>query len=317
LKAQYHLYRFTPEDYYKSRDYFRQAIALDPRYALAYAGFARVLSSMTYEGLLPPRTYVEVQQAAATALSLDSTLGAAHDVLGEVKFAYEWDWAAADREYARALALSPRDDAIHRYHAIFLRTQRRWDEAIAEMNAALALNPVSAETTKGLGATYYWAGQHDKAIEQFTRALTLDPAQAQALDLLADVYAATGAYAQALDARRRYLMVEGALDAADALGRDASPTAYRKAMQGLYGRYLARLERAARDPKVYVSPMEFAFVYIALGDRDRAFAALERAYSERAPWLSSLAADPAFEPLRSDPRFASLLARVGLSGSGS
>ena len=317
LKAQYHLYRFTPEDYYKSRDYFRQAIALDPRYALAYAGFARVLSSMTYEGLLPPRTYLEVQQAAATALSLDSTLGAAHDVLGEVKFAYEWDWAAADREYARALALSPRDDAIHRYHAIFLRTQRRWDAAIAEMNAALALNPVSAETTKGLGATYYWAGQYDKAIEQFTRALTLDPAQAQALDLLADVYAATGAYAQALDARRRYLMVEGALDAADALGRDASPAAYRKAMQGLYGRYLARLERAARDPKVYVSPMEFAFVYIALGDRDRAFAALERAYSERAPWLSSLAADPAFEPLRSDPRFASLLARVGLTGSGS
>jgi serine/threonine-protein kinase len=317
LKGQYHLYRFTPDDYYKSRDYFRQAIALDPRYALAYAGFARVLSSMTYEGLLPPPTYLEVVRAAETALSLDSTLGAAHDVLGEVKFAYEWDWAAADREFQRALALSPRDDGIHRFHAIFLRSQRRWEEAIGEMKAALALNPVSAETTKALGATYFWAGQHDKAIEQFTRALTLDPAQAQALDLLADAYAAKGEYAQALEARRRYLMIEGAFDRADALGHDGSADGYQKAMRGLYSRYLVRLEHASKDPKTYVSPMEFAFIHIALGDKDRAFAALERAYSERAPWLSSLDADPAFDPLRSDLRFVSLLKRVGFAPAGS
>jgi serine/threonine-protein kinase len=317
LKGQYHLYRFTPDDYYKSREYFRQAIAMDPGYGLAHAGFARVLSSMTYEGLLPPRTFLEVEQAAATALSLDSMLGAAHDVLGEVKFAYEWDWAAAEREFQRALALNPRDDAIHRYHAIFLRTQRRWEEAIAEMKTALALNPVSAETTKALGATYFWAGQHDKAIEQFTRALALDPAQAQALDLLADAYAAKGEYAQALDARRRYLMIEGAFDAAEALGHDGSPAGYRKAMHGLYSRYLARLEHASKDPKTYVSPMEFAFIHIALGDKDRAFAALERAYSEHAPWLSSLDADPAFDPLRSDPRFVSLLTRVGFTPAGS
>ena len=312
IQGQYHLYRFTPDSYRRGLDFFQQAIQRDPTYALAHAGVARALSNMTYEGLLPPATFTEVERAATTALSLDPTLGAAHDALAHLKFAYEWDWNAAEREFKTALALSPRDAAIHQYFGIFLRTQRRWADAIAQMKEALALNPVSVEATKALGTTYYWAGQNDRAIEQLTRALTLDPTHSQTLDLLADVFAAKGLYVQALDTRRRYLETAGAFEAAEALGTDGSEAGYRRGMRRLYRQYLARLEEEATDRNTYISPMEFAFTYIAIGDTDRAFAALEQAFSQRAPWLASLAADPAFDPLRSDPRFASLAARVGV-----
>lgn len=312
LKGQYHWYRFTPEDYRRSLGYFHAAIERDPGYALAHAAVARVLSSMTYEGFSPPSTYIQVERAASTALSIDRTLGAAHDALAQLKFAYQWDWAGSEQEFQRALALSPRDEAIHMYYGIFLRTQRRWDEAIAQMQRALSLNPISVEATKALASTYFWARDYDKAIDQFNRALALDPTHSRTLDLLADTYAAKGLYAKALETRRRYLETEGAFDAAEALGHDGSEAGYRKAMRGLYWRYLARLEEDAKNPTAYISPMEFAFVYIAIGDADRAFAALEKAFSERAPWLSSLAADPAFDPVRADPRFASLAARVGV-----
>lgn len=312
LQGQYHLYRFTPADYRRSLDFFRQAVQRDGTYGLAHAGIARALSSMTYEGVLPPSTYTEVERAASAALALDPTLGAAHDALAQVKFAYEWNWDAAEREFQRAVALSPRDGTICVYYAIFLRSQRRWDEAIAQLRQALALNPVSVETTKVLGTTYFWAGRHDQAIEQFERALSLDPTHAQTLDLLADAYAAKRLYTKALEARRRYLEAEGAFEAAKALGHDGSEAGYRTAMRELYRRYLTRLEEDAKSARAYISPMEFAFTYIAVGETDRALRALEDAYSQRAPWLSSLAADPAFDPVRADPRFDRLAARVGV-----
>ena len=311
-KGQYHLARFTPDDYRKSLTFFQRAIQRETTYALAHAGVARALSFMTFEGLLPPSTYREVEKAATAALSLDDTLGAAHDALAQVKFGYRWDWRAAELGFRRALDLSPNDEAIHRIFGFFLRTQCRWDEAIAEMKRALALNPVSAEATKALGATYAWAGQYDLAIAHYEQALALDPAHSQTHDLLADAYAAKRLYPQALEARRRYLQHEGAFDVADALGVDGSEAGYRRAMRELYSRYLARLREAAAKPDVYVSPIEFALTYIAIGDAGRVFAALEEAFSQRAPWLASLAADPAFEPVRADPRFAKLVARVGV-----
>ena len=310
LKGQDHWYRSTPQDYRRSLEYFNQAIQRDSTYALAHAGLARVLSTMTYEGLLPPSSYREVEAAASTALSLDSTLGSPHESLAQSRFAYHWDWHGAEVEFERALALSPGDEAVHRYYGLFLRTQRRWDEAIAAMKHAVALNPVSADTNKALGATYHWAGQYDRAIQQYQLTLRLDPTHAQTHDLLADAYAAKGLFREALESRRTYLRYEGALDEAERLGTDGSEAGYRRAMRTLHTRYLEALHRAA--PTQYVSAMEFALVYIALGDTERAFAMLEEALGQRDPWLSSLAADPAFDPVRSDPRFAVLLTRVGV-----
>ena len=310
LKGRYHWYRSTPQDYLRSLDYFRQAIQSDASYAIAYAGLARVLSTMTTEGLLPPATYKDVEAAATRALSLDPTLGAPHESLAELKFAYEWNWDAAEIEFQQALALSPRDAAVHRYYGLFLRTQRRWEDAIGAMHRAVTLDPLSADTSKALGATYYWAGRLDQALEQYKHTLKLDPTHAQTHDLLADVYAAKGLYPQALESRRTYLRYEGLLDEAEALVSDGTAAGYRAAMRKLHAKYLEALQRAGGTQ--YVSPMEFALIYIALGDTERALLKLDEAFGERAPWLSSIAADPAFHPLRSDPRFEALVRRVGV-----
>jgi TolB-like protein len=310
LKGRDHWYRSTPDDYRRSLEYFHQAIQRDDRYALAHAGLARVLATMAYEGLLPPSSFREVETAASTALSLDGTLGAPYESLAESAFAFHWNWGDAEKQFQRALALSPADEAVHRYYGFFLRTQRRWDEAIASMTRAVALNPLSADTSKALGATYYWAKEYDRAIQQFRHTLTLDPTHAQTHDLLADAYAAKRMFKDALESRRTYLRYEGALDEADGLGTDGSEAGYRAAMRRLYTRYLDALRRAA--PTQYVSPIEFALIYVGLGETDRAFAKLDEALGQRAPWLSNLAADPAFDAIRADPRFTALLARVGV-----
>ena len=252
-----------------------------------------------------------MKEAASTALTIDPTLGPAHEALGYYNFAYEWNWTDAELEFRKAVALGPDDEATHRYYGMFLRAQRRWADAIDSIGRAVAIDPRSAETVKALGATYFWAGQYDHAIEQYRKACDLDPTHLQARDLLADAYAAKGMYAEALEARREYLRRDGAFEAAESLGSDASEQGYQQAMRALYKRYLQALERAA--PQQYVSPLEFALVYIGLDEKDRAFGMLEKAYGERSPWLASLAADPAFDPLRSDPRFRELLRRVGLS----
>lgn len=310
LKGRYHWYKFTPEDYEKSLRYYQQAIERDSRYALAYAGIAIAGVTMAYEGLLPPgQAHRESEAAALKAMALDDALGEAHDALAEVRFVHDWDWPAAEREFRRALALG-RDPTTRRFYGHFLRALGRWEEAIAQMKAALELDPFSVETSKALGATYFWAGQHDRAIDQYLRTLELDANHAQTRDLLADAFAAQGLYGKALAERRTFLVLEGAGEAAEALGTDASEEGYRRAMRGLYSRYLAALQEASASR--YVSPMEFAMTYVALDDEEQAFAWLEKAYEERAPSLVNLKSDPAFDPLRSDGRFHDLVRRVGL-----
>ena len=179
------------------------------------------------------------------------------------------------------------------------------------MKHAVGLNPLSADTSKALGATYFWARHYDRAIEQYLATLRLDPTHAQTHDLLADAYAAKGMYRQALESRRTYLRYEGALEEAELLGSDDTEAGYRRAMRALHESYLKALQKASSTIQ-YVSPMEFALIHIALGDSDRAFARLDEAFGERAPWLSSMAADPAFDPIRSDRRFPLLVARVGI-----
>ncbi|HVJ27136.1 MAG TPA: hypothetical protein VM493_06310, partial [Vicinamibacterales bacterium] len=167
----------------------------------------------------------------------------------------------------------------------------------------------SPETRKALGATYLWAKQYDLGIEQFKAALDLDPAHADTFDLLADAYAAKGMFQEALNARRDYLRLEGAYEAAEALGNDGSESGYRRGMTNLYRRYLAKLNEDASKHEA-VSPLEFALIYIGLGETEPAFKALDEAYRAHAPWLASLEADPVFDPIRSDERFAKLVAKV-------
>jgi serine/threonine-protein kinase len=310
LKGRYQLAKYTPEGYEAGLRYFHQAIERDSRYALAYAGIAMTRATMGYEGLVPPGEALrEAESAALRSVALDDTLGAAHEALATVRFAKDWNWPAAEQEYRRAVSLSG-DASTRRFYGFFLRNLGRWDEALAETQAAVALDPFSVETSKALGAAYLWAGQHDRAIDQFQKALELDANHAPTHDLLADAYAAKGLYADALKERRASLILEGADEAAEALGTDVTADGYRRAMRVLHAQYLEALEEASAEG--YVSPMAFAMIHAALGDTKAALSWLEKAYDERAPWLVTLKSDPAFDPLRGDRRFQELVRRVGL-----
>jgi serine/threonine protein kinase/Tfp pilus assembly protein PilF len=311
LKGRYYWYKFTPEGYEKSLEYYRQAIDKDPAYALAYCGLADTYLSMLFEGLQPPQDLLPKAEAANhKALEIDDALGEAHMGLASLAHA-QWNFTTAAREYPRAIELSPGFVPAHRFYAqVVLRNQGRFDEAIAEMRRAQELDPLSAETNKTLGATLFWAGRTDEAIAQYKKTLELDPNAADVHDLLADAYARKEMHREALAEKQRSLTLEGDEDTAAGLGRDYSTMGYRGAMQALARRDLEAMNEHAKE--AYVSPMTFALLYASVGDKDHAFEWLEKAYTEHHPWMGNLRFDPQFEGLRDDPRFNSLLKRVGL-----
>ncbi len=309
LKGRYHWEQFTPEGYEKSLEYFQQAIDKDPNYALAYAGMAQTLGAMTIEGLITPRQGREQAQAAlGKALAIDDTLPEAHLSMAVVT-ASDWRWPAAEKEFKRALDLNPALIAARRYYAQNLRNLGRWDQAIQLMKRELELDPLSVETNNNLGQLYYWARRDDEAIEQFRKTLEIDPNAASVHDALADALARKKLFPQALASKRRSLVLGGDDEGADTLGSDETADGYRKGIRALARKQLTLLEGQSKES--YISPMAFAQLYTALGDKERAFAWLEQAYQERSPWLAYIVNDPAFDSLRPDPRFGELVRRVG------
>jgi eukaryotic-like serine/threonine-protein kinase len=315
LKGRYYWYKFTPEGYQKSLEFYEKAIQKDPSYAPAYAGIASTQVTMVWEGWVPPKVgFPKAEAAVAKASQLDDRLADAHFALGQLAWSRDWNWGAAEREFREALALKPQDAAVHRFYALFLRGMGREKEALAEMKRSQALDPLGVETNKALGATYYWAGLYDQAIQQYLKTLEIDPNFAPVHDHLADVYAQKAMYKEAATEEQRYLVLSGDEEGAAALARDFTASGYERAMRNQYRKNLDLLKEAAASNQAYVSPMYFVFIYARLGEKDQAFAWLDRAFAERQPWLTQLRTDPQFQPLRSDPRFGDLVRRIGLSG---
>jgi serine/threonine protein kinase/Tfp pilus assembly protein PilF len=308
LKGRYYHYKFTPEDYEKALVYFRKAIDQDPTYARAYAGMAGVYATMTHEGLLPPREGIgKLEAAARKAQELDDKLGEVHFALAVVANA-KWNGEAAEKEYEKAIVLSPQDAAIRLFHAQGIRRAGKWEEAIEEGKRAEELDPLSIETSRSLGSTYFWAGRYDDAVRQYRKAIEVNPSDPRVHDLLADTYARKKMYPEAIAEEQKYLSLSGDDEGAQDLGTDFAASGYREAMLRLYRKTLAFTQEAARQ--YYVSPLQFAVLYAQLGDKDQAFTFLEKAFEEGHPWLRVLKEDPQFEPLRSDPRFAEIVRRI-------
>jgi serine/threonine protein kinase/tetratricopeptide (TPR) repeat protein len=312
LKGRYYWYKFTPEGYEKSLEYYRDAIQKDPAYAMAYAGLADTYVTMAVEGLQPPQDALQnAEVAAAKAMEIDDSLAESHFSMASIKDAKYWDWPAAEKEYRRALEINPNYVPARRFYAQRLRCfERRRDEAISEMRLAQESDPLNVETNKTLGAVFYWAGHFDPAIEQYRKTLELDPNAASVHDLLGDVYARKGLFAEAVAEKEKAFKLYGDDDAAALLRREYAASGYRKAVQTLARRTLDVLNERSKEG--YVSPMAYAYVYADLEDKDSTFAWLQKAYEERAPWLLYVRADPQFEGLRSDPRFAELVQRWGI-----
>jgi serine/threonine-protein kinase len=305
LKGRY-LNKGTSSQQRKAREYFEEAIRIDPNYAPAYAGLADYyLASVQIRPLV---SMPQARQLALKALDLAPELAEAHMELGLIHFYADWDWVAADREFRRTLQLSPSDAEAHRTYSFYLAALARADEAQAESLHAQQLDPLSIWTQITAGYVFYFNRKYDEAIEQCRKVLEWDPNSVGGYDCLGTSYLAKGMYEQSIAAAQEASRLS-----------DNDPTR----LVGLGRAYaLAGRKPGARtvldqlrqfSSRTYVSPYFFAAIYAALGQNDEAFKWLHEALRERDVYLAWLKVDSAVDPLRRDPRFQELLHDVGLA----
>jgi serine/threonine-protein kinase len=305
LKGRY-LNKGTSSQQRKAREYFEEAIRIDPNYAPAYAGLADYyLASVQIRPLV---SMPQARQLALKALDLAPALAEAHTELALIHFYADWDWAAADREFRRALELNPSDAEAHRTYSFYLAALSRTDEARAESLRAQRLDPLSMWTQITAGYVFYFNREYNEAIEQCRRVLEWEPNSAGGYDCLGTSYVAKGMYEQAIAASQEASRLS-----------DNDPTR----LVGLGRAYaLAGRKSDARvvldqlrqfSTRTYVSPYFFAAIYAALGQNDEAFTWLNEALRERDVYLAWLKVDSAVDSLRRDPRFQELLHHVGLT----
>ncbi|MGH7507263.1 MAG: BTAD domain-containing putative transcriptional regulator [Longimicrobiales bacterium] len=307
LRGRYHFNAREPQALEQAVRIFEQAIAKDSAFAPAHAALAESLTLLCAHAIVSPRQAMPRARAAALeALALDPELGEAHAALGHIQTWYDWDWAGADVSFRRAIELSPSNASARHWYSVYLAAVGRLDDAVAENERAIELNPVSVLLRTTLGIRLFLVRDYRRALEQFRATLELDPTNGPALVWLGVASAHAGAG-------------DRAIAAADSGFRNASWTmlgawrAYTYAVAGHHRE--AREQLRALEHRVdsaYVPPSVIARVYAALDERDSAFSWLERAYEERDGWLGFLTVDPSFDPLRSDPRYRQLIRKIGL-----
>jgi TolB-like protein/DNA-binding winged helix-turn-helix (wHTH) protein/Flp pilus assembly protein TadD len=284
---------------------FRRAIEIDPTYALAYSGLADcyALQSAAEYGIVEPAAAMPKARAAAErALEIDPQLGEAHASLGLVLWLFDFDRGAAEREFRRAIELSPGYASAHQWYAEMLAEGGRQAGARSEIARAGRLDPLSLAVATDLGLFAYFERDYETAIRQYRSTLALEPGFGQAHLALGLAYLAAGDSADAVqvfEGLRR--LAPDSPPVLAALGYAYGRSGRRDAALGLAG----ELQAIARER--FVLSYYLAAIPLGLGDRDRAFALLERACAERASELGTLKVDPVFDPLRDDPRFAALL----------
>jgi tetratricopeptide (TPR) repeat protein len=307
LLGRYHVNRLTDEGFLKSLDYFQQAVEKDPNFALAHAGLASSYNALAGFNVRPPRDVnPKARSAALTALNLDHLLAQAHTELALVNFTFDWDWASAEREFKRAIEISPGDSDAHYSYSSYLAFVGRFDNAIAEMRKAQDLDPVSLVKLTGLAQVLLLARRYDEALEQCRKALEMDPNLGFAHWLLGLGHMYKGSYEQAIPALQKSIPLSG-----DSPDEPASlAQAYALSGRRMEARKILDVlsEQARRK---YVSAGTFPVLYFLLGDKVQAFALLNKSYDDRDNLVVLLKVDPYFDPMRSDPRFAVLLRRVG------
>jgi serine/threonine protein kinase/Tfp pilus assembly protein PilF len=305
LKGRFYRSRGGTDDRKKAAEYFNQAIAMDPAYALAYAELSITYWSLVTSSALNPKEYSPKAEALALkALELNENLAEGYYALANLK-TDAWEWANAEAKYKRAIELNPNLALAHRWYANFLTLMGRHEQAIGEIKRARELDPLSLPINAIVGFTFYEARQYDQAIEALKKTLELDRNFPYAHLFLGYTDAAKGMYPEAiaeyLDAIR---LGHDTPSRQIFLGAAYAGAGDRRQAEGI----LKRLQTS----KEYVSPGELAVLYGALGERDQAFASLEKAYEAHDLQLQYLGVSPTFDPLRSDPRFQDLLRRVGL-----
>jgi TolB-like protein/DNA-binding winged helix-turn-helix (wHTH) protein len=306
LKGRFYANRGGTENYKKAIEYYNQAIAVDPNYALAYAELSTGYNGLVNTNVLDPKEFIpKAEMAARKALELNEGLAEAHLAMAAVN-SFAWEWAAAEREHRRAIELNPNLAKAHRSYMFYLIIQGRHDEALAEGKRARELDPLSPNASTAPVYELLLARQFDQAIEAAKKLLEQDQSNPDLHALVGYTYKRKGQYREAIAAYQEAIK----------LGDDSRDTqiylggAYAKTDEPEKTRVILKQLEAGKE---YVSPVGLAILYAALGERERALALLERAYSAHDQQLIWLGIDMGFDSLRSEPRFQDLLRRVGVA----
>jgi TolB-like protein len=310
LKGRYYTNKRTTEWIQKGIEQFQLAIARDAKYALAYAGLADAyafLASSTGESA-PGEWYPKAKAAALKALELDDALAEAHTSLGFFRLLYDWDFDAAGREFKRGIELNPANANAHDGQSFYFKATGQHEKAIRACLHAQRVDPLSLFANVSLGWAYYFARQYDRAAEQHRKALEMDPQFTFAHWNLGMVRAQQNKLDEAIAAfQSADTYSGGGLTFKAHLGYALALAGRREEAE----RINAELKELAQAR--YVSSYYFAMIHLGLGENDEAFARLESAYEERSGFMAFIKVEPLLDPLRSDPRFAHLERRIGLT----
>ncbi len=316
LKGTFYNNKWTKEGFERGIEYFNQALQKEPQNARAYAGLAVAHGGLGIYGDITG--YPQQKAAALRALHIDDTLSEAHNTLAWAKFTYDWDTAGAEQEFRRALELNPSDARAHAWYGIFLAMRGRIEDSLQQVKSTRELDPLSLANTSLAYRTYYNAHNYDKAIEVCRNALDMDPNFVPAHWRLIAIYEQKGELDEAIEERQRAVTLGEANSVivgggrSKELAREVESLREAYVANGTRGYWLRRLEADTRDARLEtVDPIDLAGVYTRLGNKHEAFRWLEKALKDHLPYLIwLLPANPAFDDLRSDPRYADLMRRL-------
>ncbi|HYL97005.1 MAG TPA: tetratricopeptide repeat protein, partial [Terriglobales bacterium] len=302
LKGLYFSNKRNAADFDRAVGYFNQAIAEDSQYAAAYSGLSDALLGEIFAGTPLEKVREKAAWSAQKAIELDPSSAEAHNSLGGIREFWDWDWAAAEREYKRAIELNPNFVPGHQDYAMFLAIQGRFEQAIAEAQRSQELDPLSPFVRTTFCLDLRLARRYVEAVEKCKQALELDPNFSHAHWNLMNIYIAMGKYEKAVEEYEKVASLSGRPPAEIAEIRRAF------GQGGVKGFWRKRLEGSKKEGDEF----NIAALYSLLGERDQAMLWLDKAYRQRSPMMEFLKEDSEFDNLRSDPRFRKLLRQVGL-----
>jgi serine/threonine-protein kinase len=309
LRGRYELYKMTREGLDSSKRLFEEAIRLDPRYAPAHDGLAYCWYSEGFLGFVAPKDAMPKAKAAVRrAIELDESVAEAHATLGVILALYDWDWAGAEREMMRSIELngaSPGSRDVFAFY--YLRPVGRITEAVAEVQNALSLDPLSILFRVHLGFLYYLQRNYEHSIAQFRKVLEMNPQYYLAHAMVAPVYMQTGQFAEALECYAKARAADANSKFVDSL--EAMTLAAAGEREKAREMLSTILHRSSHE---YISPVSIAYICTALGDYDAAFGHLDRAIHDRDPNILGLKSNPIFDGLRDDARYHALLKKMQL-----
>ena len=306
LRGRYAWNKRTQEGVAEAIEYFQQAIAEDPAYALAYTGLADAYAlHVDYRSVPVHEGFARAKDYARKALALDDGLAEAHASLAWSLFVYDWDWTGAAREFRRSIELDPRYATAHQWYAFLLASRGQLEEALVEGHTAQELDSSSVSVRRSLAWIYYYARRYEPARYHLSRAIAMNPGAEETYRVLGLTLAIDGQLDEAERVLREAVSMAGSGSYTSAtLGFALARAGKRAEAEEL----LARLEQ--ERTRSYVSPVALATLLLGLGDNDRALDWAEKAYDERRGWLAYLTVNPLLDPVRGDPRFEALVGRM-------